>query len=155
MASESRDTGQDKPQELAEQHARLAEEHEIALASAACCDPDAEENPTVVEGTFPIVGIGASAGGLSTLEQFFEGMRAATEDAMALLIVQHLDPHHKSILCELIRNYTQMEVYEVTDGMEVRPNCVYVIPPQQRHDPRARCTPPGTPSRAPRSAVAD
>jgi two-component system CheB/CheR fusion protein len=80
---------------------------------------------------FPIVGIGASAGGLAAFEAFFANMPAATESGMAFVLVQHLDPDHKSILTDLVRRYTQMQVYEVADGMEVQPNCVYIIPPNK------------------------
>ncbi len=48
---------------------------------------------------------------------------------MAFVLVQHLSPDHKSLLSELIRRYTRMQVFEVEDGMVVRPNCTYVIPP--------------------------
>jgi len=51
---------------------------------------------------------------------------------MAFVLVQHLDPNHKSILTELIRRYTRMQVFEVEDGMQVLPNCAYIIPPN--HD---------------------
>lgn len=56
-------------------------------------------------------------------------MPAASDPGMAFVLVQHLDPNHKSILTELIRRFTRMPVFEVEDGMVVRPNCVYVIPP--------------------------
>ena len=78
---------------------------------------------------FPIVGIGASAGGLSAFEAFFSGMPADTDPGMAFVLVQHLDPDHKSILSDLIKRYTRMQVYEVKDGMKVVPNCAYIIPP--------------------------
>ena len=78
---------------------------------------------------FPIVGIGASAGGLAAFEAFFSGMPADIEPGMAFVLVQHLAPDHKSILAELIRRYTRMQVYEVEDGMQVQPNCAYIIPP--------------------------
>ena len=78
---------------------------------------------------FPIVGIGASAGGLSAFEAFFSGMPADTDPGMAFVLVQHLDPDHKSILSDLIKRYTRMQVYEVKDGMKVAPNCAYIIPP--------------------------
>jgi len=48
---------------------------------------------------------------------------------MAFVLVQHLDPDHKSILTDLIQRYTRMQVFEVEDGMRVRPNCAYIIPP--------------------------
>ena len=76
---------------------------------------------------FPIVAIGASAGGLEAFEQFF--MNMPPDSGMAFVLIQHLDPTHKSILAELIRRYTRMEVFQIQDGMIVRPNCVYVIPP--------------------------
>jgi two-component system CheB/CheR fusion protein len=78
---------------------------------------------------FPIVGIGASAGGLGAFEAFFSGMPADVDPGMAFVLVQHLDPDHKSILTDLIRRYTRMEVFEVEDGMVVQPNCAYIIPP--------------------------
>jgi len=78
---------------------------------------------------FPVVGIGASAGGLRAFEAFFSGMPADADPGMAFVLVQHLAPDHKSILTDLIRRYTRMEVFEVEDGMVVKPNCAYIIPP--------------------------
>lgn len=80
---------------------------------------------------FPIVGIGASAGGLAAFEAFFSGMPADTEPGMAFVLVQHLAPNHKSILTDLIQKYTRMHVFEVEDGMAVQPNCTYIIPPNR------------------------
>ena len=80
---------------------------------------------------FPIVGIGASAGGLAAFEAFFSGMPADKEPDMAFVLVQHLAPDHKSILTELIRRYTRMSVSEVEDGVVVQPNCAYIIPPNR------------------------
>ncbi len=80
---------------------------------------------------FPVVGIGASAGGLAAIEAFFSGMPADIDPGMAFVLVQHLAPDHKSILTELIRRYTRMQVFEVTDGMTVAPNCAYIIPPNR------------------------
>ena len=82
-----------------------------------------------LSGTFPIVGIGASAGGLAAFEAFFSGMPTETNPGMAFVLVQHLAPDHKSILSELIQRYTRMQVFEVEDGMTVQPNCAYIIPP--------------------------
>jgi two-component system, chemotaxis family, CheB/CheR fusion protein len=78
---------------------------------------------------FPIVGIGASAGGLEAFEKFFTNLPPDT--GMAFVLVQHLDPTHKSILSELIKRYTSMKVVEVEDGMLVEPNSVFVIPPNR------------------------
>ncbi len=80
----------------------------------------------------PIVGIGASAGGLAAFEAFFSGMPADADPGMAFVLVQHLAPDHESILADLIRRYTRMQVFEVEDGMAVQPNCAYIIPPN--HD---------------------
>jgi two-component system CheB/CheR fusion protein len=80
---------------------------------------------------FPIVGIGASAGGLAAFESFFSGMPTDAEPGMAFVLVQHLAPDHKSLLADLIRRRTSMEVVEVEDGMVVRPNCIYIIPPNR------------------------
>ncbi len=76
---------------------------------------------------FPIVGVGASAGGLAAFEAFFSALPKAP--GMAFVLVQHLDPAHKSILAEIIGRYTAMPVLEVKDGVAVRPDCVYIIPP--------------------------
>ncbi len=77
----------------------------------------------------PIVAIGASAGGLDALEQFFTDMPA--DSGMAFVLVQHLDPTHKSILVDLVNRYTPMKVFEVQDGTKVEPNCAYIIPPNR------------------------
>jgi len=78
---------------------------------------------------FPIVGIGASAGGLETLEQFFAKMPEKT--GMAFVIVQHLDPNHVGMMPELLQRMTKMTVIQVTDCLKVKPNCVYIIPPNK------------------------
>ncbi len=78
---------------------------------------------------FPVVGIGASAGGLAALDAFFSGMPAGVDPGMAFVVVQHLAPDHKSLLVELIGRQTRMHVFEAEDGMVVQINCVYVIPP--------------------------
>ena len=78
---------------------------------------------------FPVAGIGASAGGLEALEQFLR--RVPPKSGVAYVIVQHLDPTHKGIMPELLQRATSMEVSQVTDRMKVRPDCVYVIPPNK------------------------
>lgn len=78
---------------------------------------------------FPIVGIGASAGGLAAFDAFFSGMPSGSKPGIALVLVQHLAPDHESHLVDLVRRQTDLEVFEVTDGMKVEPNSVYVIPP--------------------------
>ncbi len=90
-----------------------------------------QEAPEGAAAGFPIVGIGASAGGLAAFEAFFSGMPADANPGMGFVLVQHLAPDHKSILTELVRRYTSMRVLEVEDGMLVRPNCAYIIPPNR------------------------
>lgn len=93
----------------------------------AAMPPDA----TLGRASFPIVGVGASAGGLAAFEAFFSGMPADREPGMAFVLVQHLAPDHSSILTELVQRSTRMKVMEVADGMEVHINCVYIIPPNR------------------------
>jgi two-component system, chemotaxis family, CheB/CheR fusion protein len=98
------------------------------ISSAALALTPAQE---AAASAFPIVGIGASAGGLAAFEAFFSGMPKDVDPGMAFVLVQHLAPDHKSILGDLIRRYTRMQVFEVEDGMEVRINCTYIIPPNR------------------------
>lgn len=79
--------------------------------------------------SFPIVGVGASAGGLEALEQFLRGV--PPDSGMAFVVIQHLDPTHQGLLPELLQRASGMTVYQVKDRMRVRPNCVYVIPPNR------------------------
>lgn len=78
---------------------------------------------------FSIVCIGASAGGLEAIEQF---LRQVPEDSgMAYVVIQHLDPTQKGMLPELLQRVSKMEVFQVKDRMVVKPNFVYVIPPNK------------------------
>jgi two-component system CheB/CheR fusion protein len=78
---------------------------------------------------FPIVGIGASAGGLEALEQFFGNV--PENSGMAYVVIQHLDPTQKGMLPELLQRITKMNVFQAKDRLVVKPNCVYVIPPNK------------------------
>ena len=78
---------------------------------------------------FPIVGVGASAGGLEAFRRLLGAL--PTDTGMAYVLVQHLDPLHESILAELLSEATQMEVSEVQGDVRVEPNHVYVIPPSK------------------------
>ena len=82
-------------------------------------------------GNFPVVGIGASAGGLAAIEAFFASMPRDKAIGVAFVLVQHLSPDHKSILIDLVKRYTNMPVFLVEDGMKVQTDCVYVIPPNR------------------------
>ncbi|TCV85403.1 chemotaxis protein CheB [Sulfurirhabdus autotrophica] len=76
---------------------------------------------------FPIVGVGASAGGLEAFSKLLQSLHPKT--GMAYVLVQHLDPHHASALTELLSRETIMPVAEVEDGTVIAPDHVYVIPP--------------------------
>lgn len=88
-----------------------------------------EKRPDVKSGKFPIVGIGASAGGLEALEQFLKNV--PDESGMGYVVVQHLDPTQKGMLPELLQRISKMKVFQVEDLMKVEPDCVYVIPPNK------------------------
>jgi two-component system CheB/CheR fusion protein len=75
---------------------------------------------------FPIIGIGGSAGALESFKEFF--ITIPPDSSMAFVLVQHLDPTRKSMLPELLQRNTSMRVVAVEDGMQVEPNCIYVIP---------------------------
>lgn len=94
-------------------------------------DPPPGDHGRVPRGPFPVVALGASAGGLAALEAFFAALPADAETGMAFVVVQHLSPHHKSILTDLVSRQTRMRVTEVSDGMVVHPDTVYVIPPNR------------------------
>ena len=77
---------------------------------------------------FPIVGIGASAGGLEALQDFFKNM--IPEPDAAFVIIQHLSPDYKSFMNELLSRLTSIKIEVVTDGMALKPNHIYLIPPK-------------------------
>ncbi|MDO9096154.1 MAG: chemotaxis protein CheB [Rubrivivax sp.] len=74
-----------------------------------------------------IVGLGASAGGLEPLEQFLG--KVPSNSGLAYLVVQHMDPTHKTLLAELLQRVTAMPVHEAVDGHRIEADSVYVIPP--------------------------
>ena len=76
-----------------------------------------------------VVGIGASAGGLKPIEDFFDHM--PTDSGMAFVIVQHLSPDFKSLMDELLARHTSMAIHKVSDGVKIQPNSIYLIPPEK------------------------
>ena len=94
---------------------------------ATVAPPEPPVSP--VSHLFPIVGIGASAGGLEALEHFLSHVPQSS--GMAFVIVQHLDPTRKGIMPELLQRATGMKVAQVKDRTRVQRNCVYVIPPNK------------------------
>jgi two-component system CheB/CheR fusion protein len=91
---------------------------------SAAATPIAETASAVA---LPVVGVGASAGGLEAFQQMLHAL--PTDTGMAFVLVQHLDPTHASRLTEILSRATAMPVHEVSDGLRVQPNHVYVIPP--------------------------
>ncbi|MFT5976956.1 MAG: PAS domain S-box-containing protein [Gammaproteobacteria bacterium] len=79
--------------------------------------------------TLTIVGIGCSAGGLEALEEFLANVPESS--GVAFVVIQHLDPNHKGMMPELLQRATSMKVAQAGNRMKVKPNCVYVIPPNK------------------------
>jgi two-component system, chemotaxis family, CheB/CheR fusion protein len=96
-------------------------------ASKRAAAPRAAATPSRPKGSCPIVGMGASAGGLDAFQRFFSNM--PPDSGLAFILVPHLDAHHKSAMAELLRSHTKMPVAQITDHAKVESNHVYVIPP--------------------------
>ncbi len=89
--------------------------------------PDNVASRSLKQTAFPIVGVGASAGGLEACSAL---LRALPPDlGMAFVVVPHLDPSQESAFCDILARATAMPVTDVVDGTTVEPNHVYVIPP--------------------------
>ncbi len=86
---------------------------------------DASPRPVL---PFPVVGLGASAGGLEAIEAFVR--QAPADGGMAYVVVQHLSPDHRSLMAELLRRHTSMPVEYAVDGQGIEKDRVYLIPPQ-------------------------
>lgn len=98
-----------------------------AGASVSRATRRSAKSKKAIAGEFPVVGIGASAGGLESFVQFLEHLPPDT--GMAFVFVQHLSPEHESALSHILGRATAMTVREARHGLEIRPNEVYVIPP--------------------------
>jgi two-component system CheB/CheR fusion protein len=79
--------------------------------------------------TFPVIGIGASAGGLEPLEELFDNIDINT--GYVFVIIQHLAPNHKSLMDELLARHTSLPIQVIEDDMELKPNHLYLNPPQK------------------------
>ena len=86
-----------------------------------------DQSPTPTSPVSLVVGVGASAGGLDAFKQLLGVLPA--DSGMAFLLVQHLDPTHRSLLTELLAPCTSMPVMDADQGMELRPNTIYIIRP--------------------------
>ncbi|MEO7163284.1 MAG: chemotaxis protein CheB, partial [Bdellovibrionia bacterium] len=92
--------------------------------------PESETGSVQERNMFPVVGIGASAGGLEAFTQLLTHLPIDT--GMAFVLIQHFDPTHGSMTAEILSRTTRMKVTEVKQGMRVEPNCIYIIPPNFR-----------------------
>ena len=97
----------------------------MTKSSSAAADP--AEEPIAPQLPFPVVGIGASAGGLEAFTDLLSHLPENT--GMAFVLIQHLDPDHPSQLADLLARATKMSVLEVKSGTVLAPNHIYVIPP--------------------------
>jgi two-component system CheB/CheR fusion protein len=94
-------------------------------------DVDAETNveTAVPSKPFPVVAIGGSAGSFASFEGFFANLPA--DSGIAFVIIMHLDPHYKSQLTAVMQRFTKLPVTEAIDGLSVKPNQIYIIPPNK------------------------
>ena len=76
-----------------------------------------------------VIGIGASAGGLEALQQFFE--HVPSHSGLCFVVIQHLSPDYKSLMADILGKHTKMNVCQVEDDMRLRPDTVYLIPPKK------------------------
>jgi two-component system CheB/CheR fusion protein len=77
--------------------------------------------------TFPVIGIGSSAGGLEALKKFLTA--TPPDSGMAFVLIQHLDPTHESLMVDLLARYTTMKVVQIENDMPVEPDRIHIIPP--------------------------
>ncbi|MEH2121123.1 CheR family methyltransferase [Nostoc sp.] len=103
---------------------------ELPASESAANQPLDVKQLENINALFPIVGIAASAGGVEAFTQLLQHM--LTDTGMAFVLIQHLDPNHKSLLSDILARVTQMPVREVQSGVTVEPNQVYIIPPNTK-----------------------
>ena len=100
----------------------------VAASSKKISQPPPGPEPSK-EVSFPIAGIGASAGGLEAFKELLAVLHVDT--GMAYVLIPHLDPDHQSVLTEILSRYTKIPITEVLDGMQVERDRIYVIPPNK------------------------
>ncbi len=118
MAKKPTNTGEDLPEDKTRPQSEQSAE--------ADTEPTAESTPSPAL-NFPVVGVGASAGGADAFRRFLSVLPA--DSGMAFVLIQHLDPNHESLMASLLAHHTKMTVTQVEGRTAVKPNCVYVIPP--------------------------
>src|SRR5215469_89697 len=127
----------EKPKEKTQARSLELKEREATPQGPENAQQEQKEQAPVIEvvpeakpsSPFVVVGVGASAGGL---EAFMELLKPLPDEpGMAFVLIPHLDPKHESALTELLARGTGIPVRQVHDGMKVKPDCVYVIPPNR------------------------
>jgi two-component system CheB/CheR fusion protein len=108
-------------------HKRSAVERALNRKTLLHKVDDDKIGPKTEQPKFPIVGIGASAGGLEAFTELLKSLPIDT--GMAFIFVQHLDPHHLSLAPEILSRTTKMVLKEATDGVQVEQNHIYLTPP--------------------------
>ncbi len=91
--------------------------------------PSAAPEAAAQQQTPLIIGIGASAGGLEALQQFFSYM--PNNSGLSFVVIQHLSPDYKSLMADILGKHTEMAVYQAENGAAVEPDTVYLIPPKK------------------------
>jgi two-component system CheB/CheR fusion protein len=131
------------PKENAQEGTPQESTGQVKAGPPALSEPDSQHKalpaqqpakvPKKESKAFPVVGIGASAGGLEPLEAFFANIPTdkLTDLNMAFVVLQHLSPNHKSIIGEILKKDTDLPINEIRDGMNVEPNTVYFNPPDK------------------------
>src|SRR5450631_2756497 len=101
--------------------------HEIKAARPRSSRPVLRASSSERPADFPIVGIGASAGGLEACRKLVDALPEG--NGMAFILVQHLDPTHESMMVQLLADHTSMPVQQASEGMPIERDHLYVIPP--------------------------
>ena len=120
---------EDKPVKPEPVKAKKPREHKVKR-------PDLKINQMNSHQEFPVAALGASAGGLEAFTRFLN--KVPPDSGIAFIAIQHLDPAHTSKLPELLSRQSHVPVLEATDGMNVEPNHVYIIPPGKNMSIRNR-----------------
>src|SRR5215470_2940549 len=102
---------------------------EAVSAKNMAAKPSEKAFEPSVSVSFPVVGIGASAGGLMAVTQLLKHLEP--DVGVALVIIQHLHPQHGSLTTDILSRVSRLPVNEVQEGMPIQPNHVYVIPPNR------------------------
>jgi len=84
------------------------------------------KSPATSSNVFPVIGVGASAGGLEAFKRLIRAIPPSS--GMAFILVQHLEPNHESLLSEILQKSTSIPVQEITDNVHVEPDHIYIIP---------------------------